>query len=101
MDWFYQNNTFIRSTNSTFTALIPKKKGAVDVKDFRPISLLDSIYQIITKLMAERLKLVIQKLVSDNQNVFVKGWQIVDVAMVANEYLEYLFNRELKGVLTN
>lgn len=57
----------------------------VEAKDFRPISL--SVCKIIAKL---RLKLVIAKLVSEHQNAFIKGRQIVDAALVANASVELL-----------
>jgi hypothetical protein len=44
------------STNSAFLALIPKEKGATSFDRFRPISLCNIGYKIITKIMANRLK---------------------------------------------
>ncbi|WMV43888.1 hypothetical protein MTR67_037273 [Solanum verrucosum] len=64
VDAFQRKGTFDRSINSTFIALIPKKKGTVEIKDFRPISLLGSVYKILAKLLAERLKLVVDNLIS-------------------------------------
>lgn len=55
---FYSNQTFERSFNATFISLIPKKVGVSELKDFRPISLVGSVYTIIAKLLAERLKKV-------------------------------------------
>lgn len=60
---FHQKGTFVKSLNSAFITLIPKKKGAMEVKDFRPISFLGSVYKILAKLLAERLKMVIDKLI--------------------------------------
>lgn len=56
VDWFYLKGTFTRSLNSTFNALVPKKKGVGEVKDFKPISLLGTVYKIFVEFMAERLK---------------------------------------------
>ena len=53
--------------------LIPKKEGASDVQDSRPISLVGSLYKIIAKVLANRLKRVMRKLVSNSQNAFVEG----------------------------
>ncbi|GJS93271.1 RNA-directed DNA polymerase, eukaryota [Tanacetum coccineum] len=50
--------------NSLFTALIPKSQEAKMVKEFRPISLIGSMYKIITKVLANRLSLVISELKS-------------------------------------
>ena len=67
---FYVHETFERSLNSTFVVLIPKKVGASDVKDFRPISLTGSIYKIISKVLANRLKEVLGSLLSPSPKRF-------------------------------
>ena len=38
--------------------LIPKKEGAEDLRDFRSISLVGSVYKLLAKVLANRLKLV-------------------------------------------
>ena len=53
-----------RVSNATFLALIPKKSEAVEVKDFRPISLVGGFYKILAKLLANRLRLVLPKIIS-------------------------------------
>ena len=49
---FYDKCFFEKSLNATltFVTLIPKKMGAIEVKDFRPISLVSSIYKILAKV---------------------------------------------------
>ena len=72
----HERDIFERSFNATHVALIPKKMGANELKDFRPISLIGSIYKIISKLLTERLKKVMHKLVDEQQMAFIKGRQI-------------------------
>jgi hypothetical protein len=72
---FYTHSKFVNSINATFLALIPKKSGAVDLKDFRPISLVSGVYKIIAKVLANRLRKVVEKIISKSQNAFVKGRQ--------------------------
>lgn len=96
---FHREGEFVRSFNSTFIALMPKKKGAANIKEFRPISLLGSIYKLIAKVLTERMKLVINKLVSENQNAFLKGRQIADASLLANECIDYYWKRKLPGVV--
>ena len=61
---FYDQNIFLKSLNNTFLVLIPKKGGAEDLGDFRPISLLGGLYKLLAKVLANRLKKVIGKVVS-------------------------------------
>ena len=69
----HSQNAVFRSLNATFLVLIPKKEEANDVQDFRPISLVGSLYKIIAKVLANRLKIVMGKVVLNSQNVFVGG----------------------------
>lgn len=53
---FHSNAFFKRSFNATYVALIPKKKGAKELRDFRPINLIGNIYKIIAKDLSETEK---------------------------------------------
>ena len=63
------------STNSAFLALIPKEKDAKTFDRFRPISLCNIGYKIITKLMASRLKHILPAIIPENRGGFIKGWK--------------------------
>ncbi|WMV29117.1 hypothetical protein MTR67_022502 [Solanum verrucosum] len=82
---FHARQITEKSFNATFVALIPKKASAAELKDFRPISLITGVYKVIAKLLAERLKRVIDKLVNKNQMAFIKGRQIMDATLIASE----------------
>ena len=68
---FHERGRFVRSLNAMFLVLIPKKGGADDLRDFRPISLVGGIYKLLAKVLANRLKKVINRVVSPAQNAFV------------------------------
>ena len=63
---FHQHCKFEKSLNATFIALIPKKNGASNIRDFRPISLVGSLYKILAKVLANRLKMVLDQLISES-----------------------------------
>ena len=74
--------------NATFISLIPKKYDAIEVRDFRPISLIGGVYKIIAKVLANRLKMVLGDIVHESRNAFVKGKQILDSVLIANGILK-------------
>ena len=96
---FHERGRFVRSLNAMFLVLIPKKGGADDLRDFRPISLVGGIYKLLAKVLANRLKKVINRVVSPAQNAFVEGRQIFDVALIANETIDSMLKRNERGVL--
>jgi hypothetical protein len=87
------------SLNSTFIALIPKKDNPDTLDDFRPISLCNCIYKIISKVIARRLKTVLSDKISLEQFGFLEGRQIHEAIGVAQEALHNIKTRKLKSVV--
>lgn len=98
---FLKTVRFVKSLNSTFIVLVPKKEGAVYFKDFHPISLVGSLYKLIAKVLPNRLRKVMSCLVSKAQNAFVEGRQILDVCLIANEVIDSMTKRKKRGCYVN
>ena len=61
---FPEQSRFVRSLNSTFLVLIKKKMGVEDLRDFKSISLVGSLYKLLAKVLANKLKKVVENVVS-------------------------------------
>jgi hypothetical protein len=82
---FHRNGKLSKGINSTFIALIPKVDSPQRLNDFRPISLVGCMYKVLAKVLANRLRMVIDNVVSNSQSAFVQGKQILDDILIANE----------------
>ncbi|GJR01647.1 RNA-directed DNA polymerase, eukaryota [Tanacetum coccineum] len=67
--------------------------------DFRPISLIGSVYKIIAKILANRLSLVIPDLISDVQSAFVANRQILDGPFIINELISWCKFKKTKAMI--
>lgn len=68
--------------NKAIVTLLPKMDGAVDVKDFRPVSLVHCAIKIFDKALSNRLAVELPRLVGMHQSAFVKGCSIHDNFML-------------------
>eukprot|EP00253_Pinus_taeda_P004365 PITA_04365 len=85
--------------NSTFFALIPKGDNLEEANGFRPIALCNVIYNMITSLIAKRLKPLLDTLISAEQTRFVEGRQILDGLVVTQEVIHSLKVKKQKGMM--
>ncbi|XP_056860054.1 uncharacterized protein LOC108829850 [Raphanus sativus] len=82
---FFATGNFDPLLNQTNICLIPKKKKPREMTEFRPISLCNVSYKIISKLLCKRLKRIIPRLISETQSAFVAKRLITDNILIAQE----------------
>jgi hypothetical protein len=92
---FFENNQILNEQNHTFIAVVPKQSGSHN--HFRLISLCNIVYKIITKILANRLKLLLPKIISPLQTTFVLDRNIQDNTILAHELLHSFKNKKGKG----
>ena len=91
-----ENLSFPSNLNDTLLCLIHKCTDPQSMKDLRRISLCNVIYKIIAKVLANRMKHILSRIISSTQSAFAPRRSITDNVMIACELLHYM-NRKQRG----
>ena len=84
------------SINRTFITFIPKVKSPTKVSEFRPISLCNIIYKLVSKVAANKMKGLLPLIISDTQSAFQSNKAILDNILVAFETFHHMKNQKSK-----
>ena len=87
---FFHSGFLLKTLNFTFITLIQKIPTPKLVTQLRPISLCNVTYKIISKILVNRLKPLMDSLITPFQNAFIQGRQLTDNIILAQEVFEYL-----------
>ncbi|KAM6593181.1 hypothetical protein CsatA_000884 [Cannabis sativa] len=92
---FFLFGSLPEGLNHTNIVLIPKKKNPSHMSDLRPIALCNVLYKVCSKVLANRLKVALPLVISDNQSAFIPGRLITDNIMISFEVMHYLKRKRL------
>lgn len=76
---FFEKGFLPKGINSTIIPLIQKKMEAKEMKDYRPISWCNVLYKVISKILANRLKVMLPKFIAPNQSAFIKDHFLMEI----------------------
>lgn len=82
---FFADGCMPEGVNDTAIVLIPKVQYPESLKDYRPISLCNVIYKVVSKCLVNRLRPLLDSLISENQSAFIPGRLITDNILIAFE----------------
>jgi len=84
---FFRNGKLLKQINHTFIALIPKVENPTQMNHFRPISLCSTVYKTISKILVNRLRPLLTKIVSPTQSAFFAGRAIHGNSLITYEIM--------------
>uniref|UniRef100_A0A251VRU4 Putative RNA-directed DNA polymerase, eukaryota, Reverse transcriptase zinc-binding domain protein n=1 Tax=Helianthus annuus TaxID=4232 RepID=A0A251VRU4_HELAN len=96
---FYDSGVINVGCGSSFIALVPKKKDPLCLGDYRPISLVGVINKVVSKVLANRLKKVLDSVISDSQSAFLGGRYILDGPLIINEVCSWLKKSKRRAMM--
>ncbi|XP_026438542.1 uncharacterized protein LOC113337068 [Papaver somniferum] len=87
---FFETKHIPKQINKTYISLIPKKKKSLYAADDRPIGLCNTSYKIISKIIVNRLKPLMEKIISPYQVAYVSGRLISDNTVITQEIIHFM-----------
>ena len=84
------SGTFLRSIYHTFITLIPKVDNPETIAQSRPIRICNVIYKILSKVLVNRLKPILNSIISEAQSAFIADRFITDNILIAFETLHHM-----------
>jgi hypothetical protein len=99
LDKFHCGQLDIERLNHEVITLIPKVPDVVVIQKFRPICLLNVSYKILTKILANKLGLIIYKIIMDTQTAFIRDRFIMEGIVVLHETIHEIHHKKMSRVL--
>lgn len=97
---FFEGCPVSRVVNHTLLALIPKRTTSNKVDQFRSISLCNVVYKVITKILASRIRPLLDQIIHSSQSAFIPHQSILDNIIINHEIMcHFKARKERKGYI--
>jgi len=97
--FFHKEGKILKCCNASFLTLIPKSENPQSLEEYKPISLVGCLYKILTKVLSNRIKKVIDKAIDGSQYAFLSNRGFLDSVLFVNEVVDDLKKRRKSGVI--
>ncbi|XP_078156636.1 uncharacterized protein LOC144552546 [Carex rostrata] len=98
---FYQNSLILDLLNKSIICLIPKDKDATHISKYRPISLVNCSFKLISKILTNRLTHIMNRIIDDSQSAFLPNRYILNNVVLGQEIIHYSQQFKQQGAITN
>jgi hypothetical protein len=95
---FIKMGKLLKEINKTFIFLITKTEDPQRLRDLRPISLCNTIYKVLAKVMVNCIKALLEKFIGPYQNGFVLGWKILNAFITTHEVIHCMEKSKIPGM---
>lgn len=96
---FYQNSLQLAKINKSIICLIPKERDASLISKYRPISLVNCSFKLISKILTHRLTTIMSRIIDDSQSAFLPNRYILDNVVLGHELIDYSQHHKQQGVV--
>ncbi|KAK2638160.1 hypothetical protein Ddye_025955 [Dipteronia dyeriana] len=84
---FHNGGSTVRELNRAFIVVIPKVVKPETLKDYRPICLVGALYKVLAKVLANKLRKIMDVVIGETQMAFVSNRQIANSFVIAEEFI--------------
>ena len=96
---FFEHTLDLHKINKSCICLIPKEKDATLITKFRPISLVNCSFKLLSKLLTIRLEPIMSRIIDPSQSAFIKNRFILDNVILSQEILHSCQTTKQQGVV--
>ncbi|KAJ0837719.1 putative RNA-directed DNA polymerase [Helianthus annuus] len=97
--WFHHHGKINLGSGASFITIVPKINDPVSLENYRPINLVGVISKVVSKVIANRMRKVMDNIISEAQSAFLRGRYILDGPLIVNELISWSRKKKSKAFI--